>query len=719
MNLIKYEATKVIALVLFFLLIMVFSSSLTAQNQILFCRSPENDLYKLIQNEKLPLSRYENLEQLLVEAKKGMGIIVVADNYPSKKVAITKKQYDLIRQKNLRLYIEFPESIPGQMPAETYAASLERAVISSDFFGSTLPGMSILGINGCHIIPVNTDKPLICLAKVAGFDHAIYGLSETQVYPLLYLDKNFLIATTKLSDFKKARFGPSGSWKKVWESLLEWILKKNGMTIRSWESDPSPAYSSDEKLPSWAKRNAVENGAKWLWNARLFIHPSWEKEIAKYQPRNGDPNLFFGPPVGKDQLIGDGSRGIMEGHASAINFDGTQKYRYFIRADVQGESAFLLAASGNLLENNNYKMTSERLLDYLFYTSEFRGGNKNIRDNAVYGLLSWANTHPGVFFNDDNARCILGVIGATAFLKNERWNKFIVENILANLRTCSKQGFQGNALNEKQVMEKGWRFYNERDFINIHPHFESWMWACYLWLYDKTHYKPLLDKAKAGIKITMDAYPDNWLTQNGIQQERARMILPLAWLVRIENTEEHRKWLNLIVSKLLESQVACGAIREELGSSDSDKNKLIITSNKNYGSNEASLIAKNGDPVSDMLYTCNFAFFALNEAAQATGNPKYKEAVSKLSDFLVRVQAKSKNHTDIDGAWFRAFDYNRWDYWASNADNGWGAWSTLTGWIQSWIVSTQVLIEMDQSYWEVTKNINMEKELNNSLWMLN
>ena len=66
----------------------------------------------------------------------------------------------------------------------------------------------------------------------------------------------------------------------------------------------------------------------------------------------------------------------------------------------------------------------------MFYTAEFRKGARNLKDSASYGLLGWANTHPYVFYNDDNARAILGVIGASAFLKSERWNKYIVECIL-------------------------------------------------------------------------------------------------------------------------------------------------------------------------------------------------------------------------------------------------------------------------------------------------
>ena len=75
-------------------------------------------------------------------------------------------------------------------------------------------------------------------------------------------------------------------------------------------------------------------------------------------------------------------------------------------------------------------------------------------------------------------------------------------------------------------------------------------------------------------------------------------------------------------------------------------------------------------------------------------------------------------HKDIDGAWFRAFDYNRWDYWASNADDGWGAWCTLCGWIQSWIGVTEGLVNDDTSYWDATQCMDMKAAMDASLWMM-
>jgi len=691
----------------------LFLSAINAQT-IYLSGNNNNDLYQLLKAEGINVELYATPEDAIRNADKKSGVIITASEYPEQPVVLGDELYKVAKSKNLRLYVEFVNQYPGiTISQDIHRGKLERGVVSSDFFLPLLIEMDLLGLNDCHIYKAQVKTPLLTYAKVAGFDVAQYGLSDTETYPLLFRDKNTMVAMSCLTNFRTARYAPNDSWKHLWEKLLIWLTNDKKLQLTKWSSDPKPAYAMNSVLPSNARTISVKKGAEWLYKGRFLIHPSWNAWAMERQGDGSDP---FGPPVSADKLPGNGSNGVLEGHASNIYYDGTEQYRYWLRNDVQGEVAMLLASAGNMLNDEKYNESSEKIMDYMFYTADFRKGPRNDKSSPAYGLMGWANTHSYVFYSDDNARAMLGVIGASAYLKNERWNQFVVECILANLRTSSKQGFQGGRLEEPQILENGWKHYFNRDYTNPHPHFESWMWACYLWLYDKTKHPLLLSKAKTAIRITMEAYPDKWGWTNGIQQERARMILPLSWLVRVEDTPEHRRWLDIVVQELLKNQVECGAIREELGSGNGMFGQT--RSNKEYGLHEAPLIANNGDPVSDMLYTSNFAFFALNEAAHATGNKQYSEAVSKLSDFLTRIQVKSDKHMDIDGAWMRAFDYNRWDYWASNADAGWGAWSTLTGWIQSWIVSTQVLLEKKQSYWEVTKQVNVEKQMKDALWML-
>ena len=40
-------------------------------------------------------------------------------------------------------------------------------------------------------------------------------------------------------------------------------------------------------------------------------------------------------------------------------------------------------------------------------------------------------------------------------------------------------------------------------------------------------------------------------TSNGITMQRARMLLPLAWLVRVDDTPLHRQWLGEVAAGLI------------------------------------------------------------------------------------------------------------------------------------------------------------------------
>ena len=100
------------------------------------------------------------------------------------------------------------------------------------------------------------------------------------------------------------------------------------------------------------------------------------------------------------------------------------------------------------------------------------------------------------------------------------------------------------------------------------------------------------------------------------------------------------------------------AFREELGHAGW-KSTTRVPNNEDYGTFEAPLNQENDDPVSDFLYTVNFALLGLREAAAATGNATYAEYEDKLAAFMVRCQARSSEHPSLDGAFFRGFDFDK------------------------------------------------------------
>ena len=161
---------------------------------------------------------------------------------------------------------------------------------------------------------------------------------------------------------------------------------------------------------------------------------------------------------------------------------------------------------------------------------------------------------------------MLGTIGASAVLGDARWDESVARCILANYRTTGKYGFRGKRIDQPQLAAHGWKHYFASETVNYAPHYEAYLWAVYLWAYERTGYRPFLDRTATAIRMTMHAYPDEWRWTNGLQQERARMLLPLAWLVRIEDTPEHRAWLATVARDLLAAQDSSGALREEIGS---------------------------------------------------------------------------------------------------------------------------------------------------------
>lgn len=172
------------------------------------------------------------------------------------------------------------------------------------------------------------------------------------------------------------------------------------------------------------------------------------------------------------------------------------------------------------------------------------------------------------------------------------------------------------------------------------------------------------------------------------------MLLPLAWLLRVQDTPEHRRWFRQIAGDLLAFQDASGGLREELAD--------VLKSNDEYGRAEMTVMFQTGDPVADLIYVMHPALLGLHEGVAVTGDEELARAADRMAEFLVRAQVRSEVHPELDGAWYRAFDMRRWDYWGSNGDNGWGAWCTETGWTQSRTVAALALRQLDTTIWELT-----------------
>ena len=721
---------KILLSLLYFILVILLpfcvqSQDIKKQNNVILSCKEDNDLYITLKENKVACIRYNTPKEAIDNAVEGAGVLILADGYPTKTTTITASLFEKARIKELRLYVEYPSYLPGVELGTSRGTHWERAVISSDAFAPALQKLRILAIHDCRFVTMKAENPDIVMGRVAGFDSAVYGLPK-KTFPILCEmprqkgNGDLLVSTTKLSQFITARYGPTDAWKSIWDHIFAWLHLNKKVPDLRWIPSVRPSFSADEPLPEDVEQQALKRGIGWYFNSRMIMSPSmlgkYNQPVDSPESASSNANLTRFWPYGdrialKPDLntpVGDGSMGVLEGFDARIFYDGTQPVRWWRRNDCNGEVAGAMSVAGLALKNLNYREVGGNIGDWLYSSSVMSLGDRANPDHPAYGLIGWNDvpqyTGPKsmngyeVYYADDNARSALGIILSASVLKTDRYDERLSKNLLALLRITNKRGFMPDRIDQPVLVKNGWKSYFNDTMVNYSQGRQSYEWSCYLWAYNKTGFDLFLKRTKNGITETMKTFPENDIWNNST---RAQMLLPLAWLVRIEDTPEHRKWLREMAESL--NQEPNGAIRDELrkgggGAAPPPK------SNEEYGTSESVLLQSKDDEVSDLLYTVNFAFLGLHEAAMVTGENYYKEMENKLANFLCRIQIRSEKHPELDGGWFRAFDIKDWQYWASSTDAGWGAWCIESGWSQSWITTVFALRQMNTSLWNITQN---------------
>ena len=140
---------------------------------LVFACGPSNDLYQVLAASGHTYPRRATPAEAVDAASGGDGVLVLAGGYPETLTEIPAVVYEAAAAKGVRLYVEYPATVPGLALGELrdfrtgpYGVRYDRAVVSSDAFGPELPKLSILAIHDCRYVPVAVEKTHLVLARV-------------------------------------------------------------------------------------------------------------------------------------------------------------------------------------------------------------------------------------------------------------------------------------------------------------------------------------------------------------------------------------------------------------------------------------------------------------------------------------------------------------------------------------------------------------------------
>lgn len=602
-----------------------------------------NELYILAKKVNKDVKRCENINQALLDITPNSFLCIFEENYPQKKNVFTKEVLDTLKKNNIKTIIEYPKEVYCLKKSTVIKTDRERIVDVN-----TLE----LGQNNSHfVLSYDVDEKYVkySFSKVAGYKKAAYGLAKENI-PYIFIHpsyNNVLIVTSKFSSPITSRFKPQNFFNNLYKKILNLDI--------TYKESVSAKFDKDKVITEIEIKNTIKLSTKWFKKYMLL----------------------------KDT---DGSK-VYEGLSSYVNYDGSQVLANAIRNDCIGESSLVFAL--DYFANNN--KTSEKIADSLIKFI-FQSNNQELnmgKDEG--GFISWYGNGNSkftkIYYTDDNARLLLGVIPSVNIIKNNKYNEGIIKCVLAYLRSIPEKGITINSLrfNDKMVVsDYTYKDIKDKISINYSPHYVSYIWAAFLMVYKITGDKALLDISKKGIYTMMAQYPNNWKWTNGIMAEVSRMILPLALLYKYDKDIKTKKYLETLYDVISEQTDDYGCMIEKMVLLENGKYPPP-KSNEDYGKYEAPIIHENGDNACDLLYSQNFAYLGLNEAYHATNDIKYKKLYDEMTEFFVKIQTKSIKHKNLDGIWMRSFDSNIWEYFGSGADAGWAALCAESGWTNSWI----------------------------------
>ena len=440
-----------------------------------------------------------------------------------------------------------------------------------------------------------------------------------------------LMTSFQLHNFNRARFAPRAAWEKVIAFIAAWLTGSEpaSMPKRTVNYGPKEELKELDTFER-CRREAVERGVKWL---RGF-------------------------------LVDEGRGGVLEGLRHYVDPEGNQTISSDIRPDCCGETAGAFRFFARLTGEEHCLRLVQNLEGFVYGPMVEKGG-------LLDGMMRWSDSGWGICYQDDVARAMLPQLYACLFLEDTSRLADVCRVLDFLVRTTAQDGNRNPRTDNIYLNEMTIADMRAAEHGTPSAHYNAYYHAALLFAYmaDPSR-KEYLETARRGLTTLMAQYP-NTRREQSETEEMCHLVLPLAALYAATHEEQYREMLYRVTDDLEKHRQPCG------GYAEWDTGYTAVCSRESTG--ECSILTENGDPVADMLYSCNWLPVGFAFAFHVTGDRRFEELWRGIAGFCLETQMRS-NDPLTDGGWCRAFDMERGEAYAAPHDCGWATYAVETGW---------------------------------------
>ena len=535
------------------------------------------------------------------------------------------------------VFAEFVEALGGCVDNGAVQTTHHRMVFDpTDFPVEGLPSGAVLDDhnNDCIIYAFrnHAKTPILTVHNyICAHDQIEMSTEELEkgVWALWWLSDNTLMCSFRLCNFRRARLAPRGYWEALITAILSFL---SGEKV-------APVY---EKTVCTYEKATVSNAAD--TDAAVTKALDWFHRAGML--KNG------------------GKEGAHEGFAHHIRgIDGSQIRREDIRTDCTAETGGAFLFDALLRGNKESKQIADDLFKFCFdWMQEKDGPHK--------GMIRWSEVAWETCYQDDVARAVLPLLLQQYINGKVPYFEEIKAGLTYLLDTTGEDGLRVSRTDWFRL-DDAEREKLKKPGVGIPcAHHNGFYMAVLALAYRAGADQRFLDVAEKGLSAIMSTYP-NTLRETSETEENCRLLLPLSVLFEVTKKQKYQKWLETVLENLALRKQTCGAYTEW------DTGYQAKCARNHTG--ECALLANNGDPVVDLLYSNNWLPLAFAHAYLTTGEENFRTLWCDIASFLLSCQIHSDDPL-LDGAWTRAFDVKHWESHGVPHDVGWAPCCIETGW---------------------------------------